>query len=85
MKIQIHTPDGPNLTIPLPNALLFSPTLLRLALKWNPGRDGNPLLQIPPEALAQACRAIKDYTKRVGSWEMVHVETADGTRVIIII
>lgn len=84
MKIEIHAPGGPNMTIPLPNAMLFSPTLLNGLLKIGKHTEKN-IPEIPPETVRQACSAIKDYTKKVGSWELVHVESADGTTVIITI
>lgn len=84
MKIKIHAPDGPDMAIPLPNAMLFSPTLLNFLLKFSKHSE-REIPEIPPEAVKQACQAIKDYTKRVGSWELVHVESADGTTVIITI
>lgn len=82
MKIEIHTPGGPDLTIPLPTALLFSPTLWNGLLKLS-NHSEKDIPEIPPEAVKQACKAIKDHVKEVGSWELVHVESADGTTVII--
>lgn len=84
MKIEIHAPGGPDLTIPFPNAMLFSPTLLNWGLKIAK-RNGNSMPELPPETAKQACRVIKEYTKKVGSWELVHVESADGATVIITI
>lgn len=83
MKIEVHAPGGPDLTIPLPNALLFSPALLNWGLKIGSRYSGHTIPEIPPDAVKQACKAIKDYTKQVGSWELVHVESADGATVII--
>jgi len=85
MKIEVHAPGGPDLTIPLPNAMLFSPTLLNWGLKFSSRQSHGTMPEIPPEAVKQACKAIKDYTKTVGSWELVHVESSDGARVIITI
>ena len=85
MKIEVHAPGGPDLTIPLPNAMLFSPTLLNWGLKFSSRQSQGTIPEIPPEAVKQACKAIKDYTKTVGSWELVHVESSDGARVIITI
>ena len=80
MKIEVHAPGGPDLTIPLPNAMLFSPTLWNGILKFSKHSERD-LPEIPPEAV----KAIKDYAKQVGSWELVQVESSDGARVIITI
>ena len=84
MKIEVHAPDGPVLTIPLPNALLFSSALWNGLLKIS-SRTAKNTKEIPPETVKQACRVIKDYTKKAGPWELVRVESADGATVIIII
>lgn len=85
MKIEIHAPGGQDMTIPLPNAMLFSPTLLNWGLKFSSHQSHCSMPEIPPEAVKKACAAIKDYTKKVGSWEMVHVESSGGATVIITI
>ncbi len=84
MKIQIHASGGPDLTIPFPNAMLFSPTLLSWGLKISK-QNGNAIPDLPPETVKQVCKAIKDFTRRVGTWELVHVESAEGDTVIITI
>ena len=82
MKIEIHASGGPDLTIPLPNAMLFSPTLLNWGMQFAK-RGDHPIPEIPPETVKQACRVIKDYTKTVGSWELIRVESSGGATVII--
>lgn len=84
MKIEIHAANGPDMVIPLPNAMLFSPTLLNWGLKFTKWGDRS-IPEIPPETVKLACAAIKNYTKKVGSWELVHVESAYGASVIITI
>lgn len=84
MKIEIHAADGPDMVIPVPNAMLFSPTLLNGWLKFTRHSEWD-MPEIPPETVKQACAAIKGYTKKVGSWEIVHVESAGGDTVIITI
>lgn len=85
MKIEIHAPGGPDMIIPLPNAMLFSPTLLNWGLSFSRRQSQDSMPEIPPEAVKQACKAIKDYTQKVGSWELVHVESSGGATVIITI
>ena len=83
MKICIRSADGPHLTIPLPNEMLFSPTVLKIALKTGRQFADGHAPDIPPETIAALCAAIKDYRQNYGPWELVHVESADGDSVII--
>lgn len=83
MKIEVRPSGGPALTIPVPNALLFSPTLLNWGLEIGGHYAGRAMPEIPPEAVRLACQAIKDYRETHGPWELVHVESSDGTTVII--
>ena len=83
MKIQVFPQDGPTITIPLPNAMLFSPTLLNFGLKIGSRYSGQAMPEIPPETVKKVCAAIKDYRKQAGSWELVHVESTDGATIII--
>ena len=83
MKIEIHAPGGPDMSIPVPNAMLFSPTLVNLWLKFGVRCSDQTVPQIPPAAVKQACRAIKAYRKKSGPWELVRVESADGATVTI--
>lgn len=84
MKIEVHSPDGPDITVPLPNALLFSATL------WNGvivigKKVEDRIPQIPPEVIKKACAAIKRFRKDQGPWELLRVESADGETVMITI
>ena len=82
MKIEVHAPGGPDLTIPLPNELLFSPALWSGLLKFsNHGEMRLP--EFSPETANRACKVIQDYTRKVGSWELVRVESSGGATVII--
>lgn len=83
MKIHIHDPGSKNLTISLPNAMLFSPTLLNLFVKVGVLHSDHKIPDIPKDTLRQICAVIKDYSKSHGSWELVHVESASGATVII--
>lgn len=85
MNIQIKKAGEKGFAIALPNAMLFSPTLVNWTLKFTSRQSHGTMPEIPPETVKLACRAIKDYTKKVGSWELVHVESADGAKVIITI
>ena len=82
MKIEVHVPGGPDLTIPLPNALLFSTSLWNGLLKVSMHSERD-IPETSSQATKQACRILKDYVRQFGSFELVHAETADGTTVII--
>ena len=85
MKIEVHAPGGPDLTIPLPNALLFSPALLNFGIWIGDRYSHGAMPDIPPETVKLACQAILDHRNKFGPWELVHVESADGATVIIIV
>ena len=85
MTIQVFPKDGPTITIPLPNAVLFSPTVLNFSLWLGDRFSRHSTPEIPPETVKKLCTAIKDYRKQFGSWELVHVESADGNTIIITI
>lgn len=79
MKIQVKEAGGKGFTLSLPNAMLFSPMVLKLILRS--GRHQAP--ELPPEAVDSICAAIKDYSRTHGPWELVQVESADGDTVVI--
>lgn len=85
MKIQIKEAGGKSLTIPLPNAMLFSPTVVKLVLRFSSHRDHDEMPQFPSEVVDGICAAIKNYTRKHGPWELVHVESSGGDIVIITI
>ena len=83
MKIEVHISGGPDLVIPVPNAILFSPKLLNWELQISGLSSSHTIPEIPPETVKKACAAIKEYRKDHGPWEIVRVESADGQTVII--
>jgi len=85
MKIIVHSYDGHRICIPLPNALLTSPTVLRFALRAGKKYAGAAVPNIPPEALQSLSLTIRNVKKRYGQWELVHVESANGDLVSIIL
>lgn len=85
MKIHIQEAGGNGFTIPVPNFMLFSPTLLQFGLNISKQYSGTSIPDIPPEALHALSRAFKEIHKKYGTWELVHVETAGGNAVIITI
>lgn len=85
MKITVHSSSGQNITLPFPNAMLFSPTVVKLVLKLSETKTNHTMPDIPPETVDDLCRAIKLWNKTHGEWELVHVESAGGNTVIITI
>lgn len=82
MKIEIHTPAGPDLAIPVPNALLFSSSLWNGLLTVTKHSEKN-IPEVSSQVTKQACRVLKEYVKQYGSLELIRVETTDGTTVTI--
>lgn len=82
MKIEVHTSGAVDLAIPLPNALLFSSSLWNGLLKVTKHSEKN-IPEVSSQVTKQACRVLKEYVKQAGSFELVHVETTDGTTVTI--
>lgn len=85
MKIIIRSSDGHHFTIPFPTALLTSPTALRFELNASRKHIAMPPVNIPPEAVSALCRSIRQCTKAHSPWELVHVESANGDLVSIIL
>ena len=84
MKIQVRESGGRGFTLPLPNAMLFSPTLLKIALKIGEAQAEAQMPNIPPETVDRFCYAIKQWTKIHGPWELVYVESGGNTVIITI-
>ena len=82
MKIHIGRNGSKDVCLALPNAMLFSPALLNLVLRLT-SRSGRQLPQIPPAAVNRLCNAVNRFSRENGPWELVRVDTADGSTVII--
>lgn len=85
MKITVHSSDGKRIFIPIPTALLTSPTVVRFALNMGKKHAGSAMPSIPPETVQALCDSIRQIKKRYGQWELVHVESTDGDLVSIIL
>ena len=84
MKIQVTTAAGKELALPLPNGLLFSPTVIQFVLSAT-NRKGRSMPKIPPEVADRICATLKSWKETHGSWELVHIESANGDIVTITI
>lgn len=97
MKIRIKA-DGHNISIPIPTGLIFSKPSVWLYLKltrkyashakeYIPGEieiSADAFLTgFPDETVYALCAEIMRIKRRYGSWELVHVISADGSEVYI--
>lgn len=85
MKILIQSPGSADMTIPVPNFLLFSPTLMDLFLKAGVIRSPRPMPNLSKETVRSICAALQAYSKTHGSWTLVQVESAGGAKVTLTI
>ena len=85
MKILVHSSDGHRICIPFPTALLTSPTVVQFGLNIGKRYAGASMPNIPPEAVQALCQSLRQIKKQYGQWELVHVESADGDLVSIIL
>lgn len=85
MKILIQSPGSADMTIPVPNFLLFSPTLLDLFMKVGIIQSARPMPNLSKETVRSICAALQVYSKAHGSWPLVQVESAGGAKVTITI
>lgn len=81
MKIRMHS-EGNRCCIVLPTRLLFSKGLLKLGLRIGK-RYTDAVPDIPPAALDALCDELRRIKKKHGSWELVHMESADGSQLQI--
>jgi len=97
MKIQVKS-DGYNFTIPIPTGLIFSKPAVWLYLKLAKKFISHPKeylpedaeivvdvlpTGLPDEAVYALCAEIMRIKRQHGSWELVHVTSADGDEVHI--
>lgn len=84
MKIAVYRSGAKPVTVTLPNAMLFSPMVLKLVLGFS-SRKGRKMPEIPPVVIDRLCAAIKTVSREKGPWELVRVDSADGGTVVITI
>lgn len=84
--MKIHIQSGKQkLRFYLPTALIFSKAVARLGCKYGLRYAGDAMKDISPEALEALFTQFRHIKKKHGSWELVHVEGADGQIVKIIL
>lgn len=83
MKIKVIASSGPHFTIPFPTALVSSPTVVNLWLKYVRKYATAEMPELSQEHIHQLCSEIKRIKKTYKTWELVHVESANGDLVSI--
>ena len=83
MKIRVSSEDY-RFCIVLPTRLLFSKGLLKLGIRIGK-RYTKVVPDIPPAAVDALCDEIRYIKRKHGSWELVHMESPDGSMVQIIL
>ncbi len=90
MRIKLRS-DGHTFWILLPTRLIFSKTIVKLALRMarrslaQHEGDANPSLPTPDDSILRLCSEIVRVKRRSGSWVLVDVHSADGDEVKIIV
>lgn len=79
MKILIQSRER-TLRIPLPTGLVLSPLFLGLAFR-NFSANGS----LPPEATRLVSAELRRVRAEYGTWELVDIHSADGTRIKIVL
>ena len=82
MKIHIKS-EGHNLRFWLPTRLVFSKAVARLGGKYGEKYAGEAMKNIPPEAIEILFAEFRHIKQKHKSWELVEVESADGSVVDI--
>ncbi len=83
MKISVRSKER-NLTLMLPTRLVFSKTILKLGLRIGK-RHTDSVPDIPPAAIDALCDELRRIKKTHTDWELVHVQSANGEAVQIIL
>ena len=78
MWIKIRTPEGPNLSIPIPLSLARSRLLLSIAAKFS----SEETVKYLPYMRSMA-GDLKDYVRKHGHFTLVDIESSDGSTVKI--
>lgn len=82
MKIRIETRER-RFTVPVPTNLIFSDFTAWLAQTAGVHYSGDVLKDVPPQAMKKLFSEFRRIKKKYGAWELVDVQSGDGTRVRI--
>lgn len=84
MRIRVRDEDT-DLNLWLPTNLVIGKTVIRLANIAARKYAAEAMENIPPEALEVLCAELRRIKKKHGSWELVDMESADGSLVKIVL
>ena len=82
MRIKVKSGDT-NINIPVPTNLVFSKGSVWLANRFGRKYAGDALKDLPPEALDKLFAEFRRIKRKHGSWDLVEVESSDGSQVLI--
>ena len=82
MRIKVKSGDT-NINIPVPTNLVFSKGSVWLANRFGRKYAGDAMKDLPPEALDKLFAEFRRIKRKHGSWDLVEVESSDGSQVLI--
>ena len=82
MRIKVKSGDT-NINIPVPTNLVFSKGSVWLANRFGRKYAGDALKDLPPEARDKLFAEFRRIKRKHGSWDLVEVESSDGSQVLI--
>ena len=82
MRIKVKSGDT-NINIPVPTNLVFSKGSVWLANRFGRKYAGDALKDLPPEALDKLFAEFRRIKRKHGNWDLVEVESSDGSQVLI--
>ncbi len=83
MKIRVRS-HGHTLTLLLPTRLLFSRPMITFGLQIGK-QYSDAVPDIPPLAIDSLCKELHRIKRTYHDWELVHIETATGETVQVIL
>ncbi len=83
MKVQIRSRER-SLSLSLPTRMLFSKGILKFGLIIGK-RHSAAVPDIPPAAIDALCQEIRRIQKTHPNWELVHIHSADGKEIRVIL
>ncbi len=83
MKVRIRSVER-SFSVILPTRLLFSKGILKFGLRIGK-RYSDAVPDIPPAAVDALCDEIRRIKKTHSSWELVHIQSADGEEIRVVL
>lgn len=84
MKIRIRSADT-KLSLWLPTNLVFSKTVAKLGNTIGRKYAGDAMQDLPPEVLERLFAEFRRIKKRYGSWQLVDIESTDGSIIEVVL